>query len=219
MLGTMRHFVRAITAAVFVWAAIAAAPASAAFATHAFVTGAEQWALESHADQFADPQVFVHQDGAAAVTGAQGIAHAAGLRPGLMTDDPATPAFNAQGKALGFSLGAWFGARATVVYDTPSAKPQVAMGFAGLNPGGVYSVFERRGSPASPTFAPLDGNGTRSTFTADAQGNAAMQLTLGAALLPGSAMVVVYHSDGSAHGTDLGQPGVTAHTQLVYRLQ
>ncbi|MEA2665071.1 MAG: hypothetical protein QOI11_2015 [Candidatus Eremiobacteraeota bacterium] len=213
----MRPYVLAVTATLA--CALAVAPASAAYVTHAFVTGAEQAALEARADQFADPQVFVRQDGAAAVTGAQGIAHAAGLRPALMTDDPVTAAFNAQGKALGFNLGSWFGARGTVVYDPASAKPQVAMGFAGLNPGGVYSVFERRGTPGGATFAPLDGNGARTTFSADAQGNAALQLTLNAPLLPGSALVIVYHSDGTAHGTDPGQPGVTAHAQLMYRLQ
>lgn len=213
----MRSFVLAITAAAFVCAA-APRPASAAYVTHAFVTGAEQSSLEARADQLVDPQVFVRQDGAAAVTGAQGIAHAAGLRSALMTDDPVTPAVNAQGKALGFSLGSWFGARATMVYDPASAKPQVAMGFAGLNPGGVYSVFERRGG-AGAAFAPLDATGARTTFTADAQGNAAMQLTLGAPLLPGNTIVVIYHSDGTAHGTDPGQPGITAHAQLMYRLQ
>jgi hypothetical protein len=214
----MRSFVLAMTAAAFLCSA-AARPASAAFVTHAFVTGAEQTALETHADQLADPQVFVRQDGAAAVTGAQGIAHAAGLRSALMTDDPVTPAFNAQGKPLGFSLGSWFGARATMVYDPASAKPQVAMGFAGLSPGAVYSVFERRGGAASAGFAPLDATGTRTTFTADAQGNAALQLTLGAPLLPGNTIVVIYHSDGTAHGTDPGQPGITSHAQLMYRLQ
>lgn len=213
----MRSFVLAIIAAALVGAAFPG-PASAAYVTHAFVTGAEQAALEARADQFADPQVFVQQAGATAVTGAQGIARAAGLRPALMTDDPVMPAFNAQGKPLGFNLGAWFGARGTVVYDPASAKPQVAMGFAGLNPGGVYSVFERRGGPGA-AFAPLDATGARTTFTADAQGNAALQLTLGAPLLPGSTIVVIYHSDGAAHGTDPGQPGITAHAQLMYRLQ
>ncbi len=215
----MRSFVLAITAAALVGACVTG-PASAAYVTHAFVTGAEQAALETHADQLADPQVFVQQAGAAAATGAQGIAHAAGLRSALMTDDPVTPAFNAQGKSLGFTLGAWFGARATVVYDPASAKPQLAMGFAGLNPGGVYSVFERRAAAGGgAAFAPLDATGARTTFTADAQGNATIQLTLGAPLLPGSTIVVIYHSDGAAHGTDPGQPGITAHAQLMYRLQ
>lgn len=217
MLGAMRPFVLAVTAAAL-GAFVAPSPASAAFVTHAFVTAAEQTALETHAEQFADPQVFVRQDGAAAVTGAQGIARAAGLRPGLMTDDPVTPAFTAQGKPLGFTLGAWFGARATLVYDPASAKPQIAMGFAGLSPSGIYSVFERRGG-AGAAFAPLDATGARTTFTADAQGNATIQLTLGAPLLPGNTIVVVYHSDGTAHGTDPGQPGLTSHAQLMYRLQ
>ncbi len=212
----MRTFVLAVTAVVA--CAVGNGPASAAFVTHAFVTGAEQWALEAHADQFADPQVFVQQAGAAAVTGAQGIPHAAGLRPALMTDDPALPAYNAQGRQLGFSLATWFGARGTVVYDPASAKPQVALGFAGLNPNSVYSLFLRRAQGAG-ALAPLDVTGARTTFNADPQGNATMQLTLGAPLLPGSALILVYHSDGSAHGTDPGQAGVTAHTQLIYRLQ
>ncbi len=216
MLGAMRPYVLAVIAALA--SALTAAPASAAYVTHAFVTGAEQWALESRADQLADPQVFVQQAGAAAVTGAQGIAHAAGYRPALMTDDPATPAYNAQGKALGFTVGGWFGARATVVYDPAAPKPQVAMGFAGLNPTGVYSIFLRRPEPGGG-LGPLDATGARTTFNADPQGNAALQLTLGAPLLPGSTFVVFYHSDGSAHGTDPGQLGVTAHAQLMYRLQ
>jgi hypothetical protein len=212
----MRPYVLAVTA--MLACALAAGPVSAAFVTHAFLTGAEQWALENRADQFADPQVFVQQAGAAAVTGAQGIAHGAGLRPALMTDDPATPAYNAQGRQLGFSVGAWFGARGTVVYDVAAAKPQVALGFAGLNPNSVYSVFLRRAGGAGP-LAPLDATGARTTFNADPQGNATMQLTLGAPLQPGSAFVLIYHSDGSAHGTDPGQAGVTAHAQLMYRLQ
>ena len=80
-------------------------------------------------------------------------------------------------------------------------------------------MFERRGGAAGAAFAPLDVTGARTTFTADAQGNAAMQLTLNAPLLPGSTIVVIYHSDGAAHGTDPGQPGITAHAQLMYRLQ
>ncbi len=218
MLGGMRSFVLAVTAAL-AWAALGspAGAAPVAFVTHAFVTHAEFFSLETRADQFLDPQVYAQQAGAAAATGPQGIPHAAGLRAALMTDDPATPAYNAQGKPLGFTLGAWFGARGAVVYEPAAARPQVSLAFAGLVPSGVYTVFENHFDRTPVGFTPLDGS-SRSTFTADAGGNAALALTLAAPLTHADAILLVYHSDGTAHGSERGQPGVTAHHQLIFRI-
>lgn len=193
--------------------------ASAAPIPQSMVPHAAFFSLETRQDTFIDPQIFVPAQGRPGGAGLQNIVAVAGYRNALMTDDPDAQAYNAQGKALGFTLGRWFGARGTVNFDPSDKKPRIATAFAGLVPNGVYSLFEATfAADGTTTFAPLDGAGTANTFTADAQGNGGMLLTAASQLTHANAIVLVYHSDGSAHGTDRGVPGITAHHQLIYRL-
>ncbi len=210
----MRTFV--LLAAVF---ALGTAAASAAPVPHSMVPHAAFFSLETHQDALVDPQMFVAAPGSAGGAGLQGIVAAPNYRPALMTDNPDAPACNAQGRLLGFDLGRWFGARGTVNFDPAETKPRIATAFAGLVPGGVYSLFENTfGADGAVTFAPLDGTGTKNTFTADAQGYGGLLLTAPAPLTHANAILLVYHSDGTAHGMQRGEPGIDAHHQLIYRV-
>ena len=198
---------------------VAPVVASAAPAAHSMVPFAAGFALGTRQDVFVDPQMFVAAPGRAGGPGLQSIVASAGYRNALMDDDPDAQACNAQGKALGFTLGQWFGARGTVNFDAAESKPRIATAFAGLIPGGVYSLFTVTfAADGSNTWAPLDGTGTANTFTADAQGHGGILVTAPAPLTHDNAIMLVYHSDRTAHGMDRGAPGVTAHSQLIYRV-
>ena len=201
-------------------AAVGLVPAAAlgAPSAHLMVPHSAFFSLETHQDVLMDPQVFVAAPGAPASTGPRGIPIAAGERSALMTDDPQVPLLNAQGRALGVTAGTWFGGRGTIVFDPAEAHPRIAAAFAGLVPNGVYSLFEVTFGPSSNTFAPLDGTGRTNTFTANADGNGSIDVVAPAPLTHANGVVLVWHSDGTAHGTDRGQAGVTAHHQLIYRV-
>jgi hypothetical protein len=145
--------------------------------------------------------------------------HAAGIRPAFGVDDPNVQLVNAQGKALGLTLGAWFGARGEVkLSPLDSGGTSMTYALSGLVPRGVYSFFENHFSSEGVTFTPLDGSAEHNTFTASRRGTAS-----GSILIPGSVthsegILVVYHSDGVTHGMDRGQIGVNAHHQLIIRV-
>lgn len=198
---------------------LTAAAASAAPSPHSMVPHAAFFSLETRQDVFVDPQMFVAQAGRPGGPGLQGVVAAPNTRTALMTDDPDAAALNAEGKSLGFTLGRWFGARGTLNFDAGENRPRIATAFAGLVPGGVYSLFENTfAADGGVSFAPLDGTGNANTFTADAQGNAALLVTAPAPLTHANAILLVYHSDGSAHGADRGRIGIDAHHQLIYRI-
>lgn len=185
---------------------------------HAFVEHGAFFSLESHQPQLIDPQVFVARADAPAGTGPQDIVHVAGYRPALFTDNAASPAFTADGRPLGVSLGAWLGARGTLVIDMSlPASPRIRATFNGLIPRGVYSLFENHFSESGVTSTPLDGFGTNNTFTADPQGRGDITVSLRGPLTHAQAVLLVYHSDGAAHGMQRGQPGIDVHHQLIYR--
>ena len=161
---------------------------------HSFVMHAAFFSVETHQPQLVDPNVFIAASGVPAGTGPQEIVHVAGVRPAFPTDDAATDARAADGRPLGFTLGTWFGARGTIVIDMSLPNsPRIRATFNGLQPGGMYSLFE-------PHFA--------------ASG---ITVTLRGALTHANAVVLVYHSDGASHGTERGRPGFDAHDQLIYR--
>jgi len=185
---------------------------------HSFVMHAAFFSLETHQPQLVDPNVFVAASGAAAGTGPQDIVHVAGVRPALPTDDAAIDARAADGRPLGFTLGTWFGARGTIVVDMSLPNsPRIRATFNGLQPGGMYSLFEPHFAASGITVTPLDGFGTNNSFHADTQGRADITVTLRGALTHANAVVLVYHSDGVSHGSDRGRPGFYAHDQLIYR--
>ncbi len=183
---------------------------------HAFVIHAAYFSLETHQDDVIDPHVFVVAAGAGAGIGPQAIQHVGGIRPARASDNPSAPALGADGHALGVTLGAWFGARGTLVIDMSlPTSPRIRATFAGLIPGGIYSLFEDRFSEV--TSAPLDGFATQNTFRADDQGRADITVTLRASLTHANGIAVVYHSDAIAHGSQRGRIGIDAHDQLMYR--
>jgi hypothetical protein len=145
--------------------------------------------------------------------------HVAGIRPAFAVDDPGARLVNAQGKALGFTLGAWFGARGQVnLSPLDSGGTSMTYALSGLVPGGVYSFFENHFSSGGVTFTPLDGSAEHSTFTASRRGTASGSIIISGTVAHSEGILVVYHSDGVAHGIDRGQIGVNAHHQLIIRV-
>jgi len=164
-----------------------------------------------------DPHVFVKDPTAIAGVGPQSIAHADGYRPALVQSDPlASPLFNAHGAPLGRTLGQWLGATGSVDLETINANAQRAtVRFSGLSPYGAYSVFVQPAGQDETAFTPLDGAGVGNTFVADAGGSASLSVLVSPPLASGSAIVVVFHSDGLTHGLDFGAVGITSHIQLI----
>jgi hypothetical protein len=184
-----------------------------------FLTHAAFFSLEAKQANVIDPQVFVADAEALAATGPQGIMHIAGVRPAFGVDDPEARALNAQGKPLGFTLRQWFGARGRItLLAAASGGTAMAYTLTGLVPGGTYSFFENHFSSDVVTFTPLDGSAQRNTFMATSRGTANGTLTIPGAVTHSEAILLVYHSDGTAHGMDRGQIGVNAHHQLIERL-
>lgn len=163
-----------------------------------------------------DPQVFVRAPGTPAGTGPQGIHHAAGYRPAPLSDAPGTSLYNADGKPLGFTLGAWLGASGqTAITRLPQGGAEVTARFAGLRPSGVYSLFENHFDRRPVGFTPLDGSGKSNSFSAKPNGTAEISVRVPAVPTNANAVLLVYHSDGRTYGSSRGQPGVAAHHQLI----
>lgn len=212
-----------IILAVAIAASVGVAPALPAFANSklalAFETHAAFFSKETKQAKEIDPQVFVADPAAPAATGPQGIVHIAKFRPAFTDQAPATPVFTAQGTPLGFTLGAWLGAKGELSITPESdGTAKVVAAFTGLQPNGVYSLFENHFDQKPIGFTPLDGTGTNNSFSADATG--AGEITLTAPTMPTdvNAVLLVYHSDGKTHGVSRGQIGVNAHHQLIAKV-
>lgn len=197
----------------------AVADAQSTSRTQGFLTHAAFFSLESKQPNLLDPQVFVADPSAPAATGPQGIMHIAGVRPAFGVDDPDTKVETAQGKPLGFTLGQWFGARGRVTLSAaPGGGTAMTYVMTGLLPNGVYSFFENHFAADGVTFTPLDGTAQHNTFTATARGTASGSLSIPGAVTHAEGILLVYHSDSTAHGMDRGQLGVTVHHQLIIRI-
>ncbi|WP_239483024.1 hypothetical protein [Paraburkholderia sp. C35] len=214
----MNRFFRCIATAGITLASVQAAwaqtPAQLQFDTHAAFFSAET-PLASPLD----PQVFVADAGAPAAVGPQGIAHVAGVRNARLSDAPATPLYDAQDRPLHFTLQRWLGATGTVTL-TPAAQGHETVGIdlTGLVPNGLYSAFENHFDQSPIGFTPLDGAGTANTFRADATGHAHVSVDSPNVLTHDNAVLIVYHADGRAWGTERGALGVAAQHQLIARL-
>lgn len=196
-------------------ASVAADASHLTFATHAAFFSAE-----TKQPKPLDPHAFVADAAAPATVGPQNISHVAGFRPAFIGQDPKTAAVsNAKGEPIGFTLGDWLAASGTVTL-TPMAggKVEISLSFDHLKPGGHYSLFENHFDQKPIGFTPLDGTAKTNDFVAAADGTAKLTVTAPQPLTHDNAVLLVYHSDGTAHGAQRGEIGITAHHQLIARI-
>ncbi len=193
--------------------ALAGEPVALGFVTHAaFFSG------ETKQPKLIDPQAFVADPAAPEAVGPQGIRHAAGFRPASIGEDPrSSPVFTAEGHPLGFDLGTWLGATGRLTIAEQNGGLVLEATFSGLKPGGVYSLFENHFDQKPVGFTPIDGDGRSNTFTAGPDGTASVTIRLTHVPTHANAALLVYHSDGTAHGLERGRIGVDAHHQLIAR--
>ena len=188
--------------------------------TLTFVSHAAFFSTQTNQAAALDPQVFVKDATAPAGPGPQDIQHDAGLRPALISDPPESDLFNAQAAPLGLTLSQWLSATGTVDIVPLNANAQnVIVHFQGLSPHGVYSLFQDRDDQQATVYMPLDGVGTSNSFVADAGGSGSMTFLVTPPLSHGSAIILVFHSDGSPHGMSRGGVGINAHNQLIVWLR
>jgi hypothetical protein len=184
-----------------------------------FVTHASFFSEETHQPKALDPHAFVKDPNAPAATGPQNIEHAAGYRPALLNDAASTPVFTAAGKPLGFTFGRWLGAKGTVtITPLASGGARITAHFTGLRPNGVYSLFENHFDQQPVGFTPLDGTGKKNSFRAKPDGTARIAVAAPQMLTHANAVLLVYHSDRTSHGSSRGEIGINAHHQLIARL-
>jgi len=195
--------------------ALAATPLKLTFETHAAF-----FSSETKQPKAIDPEVFVQDAAAKAATGPQGIKHVNGVRPAFIAQDPkSSKLFNADDKPLGFTLGQWLGASGSVsITLTKDGRAIVKADFKGLRPGGRYSLFENHFDQKPIGFTPLDGAGKTNSFTAQKNGAARVTVAAPKMLTHANAVLLVYHSDGKAHGALRGAIGINAHHQLIARI-
>lgn len=183
-----------------------------------FETHAAFFSAETGLSHALDPQVFVRADNAVASVGPQGIAHAVNLRNAWSDDPGVTPIRNARGQPLPMTLEQWFGARGTVTLTPRSdGSERIVVSLAGLAPKGQYSLFENHFDQNPIGFTPLDGDGVSSSFRANENGDAMVKIVSPTILTHDNAILLVFHSDGQAHGQQRGTIGVDAHHQLIAR--
>jgi hypothetical protein len=185
-----------------------------------FVPHAAFFSLQTKQHELVDPEVFVSAPGAPPATSFDQLAHAAGIRNALMSDDGTQPARDANGRELGVDLQHWFSATGLIAFSppaTPGAGESVSARFANLVPHGRYSLFHvhvDRSAPG-PAFAPLDGSGIANSFSAGPDGSADVSLTVPRELPHGELVVLIFHTDGRDHGLQTGAPGIDAVHQMI----
>jgi len=220
-MNTANYACRSFGAVLTLALAVISLPGRADDAVHLdFMTHASFFSAETHQPKPLDPHVFVADASAAAAVGPQNIQHVAGIRPALIDQDPKSAALvNAKGEALEFNLGGWLAAKGTVAI-TPSGggKAEILIQFSHLQPGGHYSLFENHFDQKPIGFTPLDGMGKTNDFVAGADGTAKLTVTAPHMLTHDNAVLLVYHSDRTAHGEQRGEIGVNAHHQLIARI-
>lgn len=183
-----------------------------------FQTHAVFFSAEMHQQPPLDPQVFVAEPTSPGGVGPQGIKHVAGVRNARVADSATLPILNASGEPLGMSLGDWLRANGDVVLTPePNGQEKVTVVLYDLKPGGHYSLFENHFDQKPVGFTPLDGTGEANSVVADAAGKAVMTVIAPSILTHDNAVLVIYHSDGKAHGKLRGNIGLDAHHQLIAR--
>ena len=193
--------------------------AVAADAAHLqFVTHAAFFSNEMSITPALDPQVFVKESNAPEQIGPQQIKHMAGFRNLHLDDSPAIELFSADGQPLGFTAGRWLGAKGEVAITPHGEGADIVATFSGLNPHGVYSLFENHFDTKPVGFTPLDGTGKTNSFVANKKGEATIHVHSPEMLTHANAVLLVYHSDRKPHGSDRGTIGGNAFHHLIARL-
>ena len=183
-----------------------------------FMLHAAYFSDETHQAKPLDPHAFVKDATAPAAVGPQNIPHVAGLRPALVAGPLDVEVFNAQGTSLGFTLAEWFAAKGSAKITPSGPGAKIDCQFTQLRPNGVYSLFENHFDQKPIGFTPSDGTAKGNSFTADANGSAAISLISPSPLTHDNAVLLVYHSDNRTHGEQRGEIGVTAHHQIIVRI-
>jgi hypothetical protein len=186
-----------------------------------FVPHAAFFSLHAKQSELIDPEVFVSAEGAPPATSFEQIAHAAGIRNALMSDDGTQAARDANGRKLGVDLQHWFSATGLIAFSppaTPGAGVTVSARFTSLVPRGRYSLFHVHIDRSGAAPAPLDGSGSANSFSAGADGNADVSLTVPRMLPHGEIVVLIFHGDGRDHGLQTGAPGIDAEHQMVLQI-
>jgi hypothetical protein len=135
-------------------------------------------------------------------------------RPASASGNPAARLYDAGGKPLGTTQGAWFGARGTWQSSVEDGVSLTRISFTGLVPNGRYSLFQRHATSKSLTIAPLDGSGTSNSFVAAPNGRAITTISIPQPPVHGDTILLVYHTDATDHPKTIGHVGVGAHVQL-----
>jgi hypothetical protein len=121
---------------------------------------------------------------------------------------------DANGKSLGTTQGAWFGARGIWQSSVEDGMALTRVSFTGLIPSGYYSLFSRHATAKGVAIAPLDESGTSSSFVASPDGTAIMTVSIPQPLVRGDTILLVYHTSATDHPKTIGRVGVDAHVQL-----
>ncbi len=162
-------------------------------------------------------EVFVRDPAAQAQRGPGG--HAWGLRAPLRTDSDALPLYDANGDPIHTVLAIWRTAQGQAALEETPRGTRIRARFDGLVPHGRYSLFVRQLAGRTGTvFTPLDVTGAANSFSADGRGHGELAVVTPVQLPSGAQLALVYHSDGVDHRSSLGDPGVTAHVQLITRV-
>jgi len=203
------------------------APAATPESLLSFALHATAFSQINHLSTVVDPEVFVQDPNAPATTGYEGIAHLAGLRPARLADDPTMPLFDAQGIALGLSLGHWRTAEGSAHLSSDDEGSSLSVRLHHLVAFGHYRLFLRADSPGGARFIPIGDDASTREFFASGEGNAHLILPLPATQPSDASLVVIYESDdvgstsqddGSTGIDDPGTLGSIAHTQLEVAL-
>jgi hypothetical protein len=178
------------------------------------------YAAESGTTPVIDPMTFVAAPGASADVGPLSVRHVAGVAPAKQAGPPTTPLLGADGASLGITLGQWEKAQGTVSFDCVGSKRRATSTLTGLLPSAAYSAFVVHAALDGPgRFTPWgDPAGTTNNFTSSATGTASPTNALDGCDSNADDIVIIWHSDGTDHGSSPGRIGVDWHTSLIARV-
>jgi hypothetical protein len=160
-------------------------------------------------------EVFVADPHAPIAVGGERVLHVAGVRRPDASDPETTELVSADADHLQVTLGEWREARGSYALEvSPRGATQLVAQFDGLVAFGSYSLFAQAQETNAPLL-PLDGGGTKNGFHADTNGKARIAVPLPGALVAGTHVVLVFHSDGADHGRSPGDLTRDAHIQLA----